>query len=178
MSINQVKGEKVMKKTTEENLREAFSGESQAHMRYLAFSEKAERENFSNVARLFKANAFAEVIHAHNHLKNLSEVGSTSENIKKAIQGETYEVEEMYPAHIQTARDQGEKGAETSASWALEAEKVHAELYKQAEQAVDKGEDWEYKPIHVCSRCGFTMEGEAPEKCPVCGALKKKFKEF
>lgn len=167
-----------MKKMTEENLKNAFAGESQAHMRYLAFADKAEKENFSNVARLFRGNSFAEQVHATNHLRTLSGISKTVENLQEAIEGETFEVDEMYPAYIHVAEDQGEKGAETVTKWALEAEKVHAGLYQKAKEAVEKGQDMEYNPIHVCQVCGFTVEGEAPELCPVCGSPKEKFTRF
>jgi len=167
-----------MKKMTEENLKNAFAGESQAHMKYLAFADKAEKENFSNVARLFRANSFAEQVHATNHLRTLSGIKKTPENLQEAIEGETFEVEEMYPAYIKVAEEEREKGAETVTKWALEAEKVHAELYQKAKEAVEKGQDIEFNPIHVCQVCGFTAEGEAPDICPVCGALKEKFKRF
>ncbi|MGB2908214.1 MAG: rubrerythrin family protein [Candidatus Aminicenantaceae bacterium] len=167
-----------MKKMTEKNLQDAFAGESQAHMKYTAFADKAEKENLANIARIFRANAYAEVKHATNHLRNLGGIGSTVENVKAAIEGETFEVEEMYPIYIQTAQLQGERGAETSTTWALAAEKVHAEMYTQALGTVEAGQDIEYTPIHVCGVCGFTMEGEAPDNCPVCGTPKDQFKEF
>jgi len=167
-----------MKKMTENNLKDAFAGESQAHMKYTAFADKAEKENLPNIARTFRANAFAEVKHATNHLRNLGGIGSTTDNVKAAIEGETFEVEEMYPVYIQTAQLQGERGAETSTTWALAAEKVHAEMYKQAQGPVESGKDIEYTPIHVCGVCGFTMEGDAPDNCPVCGTPKDQFKEF
>ncbi len=167
-----------MKEKSEENLKNAFAGESQAHMRYLAFADKAEKENLTNVARIFRANSFAEEIHATNHLRTLSGIGKTSENLKAAIEGETYEVEEMYPTFISEAQEEQEKGAETVTKWALEAEKVHAGLYKKAKEAVDNGEDMEFQPIHVCQVCGFTVEGEAPDKCPLCGSPKEKFSRF
>lgn len=167
-----------MKEKSEKNLKDAFAGESQAHMRYLAFADKAEKENHTNVARLFRANSFAEEIHATNHLRTLSGIGKTSENLKAAIEGETYEVEEMYPTFISEAQEEQEKGAETVTKWALEAEKVHAGLYKKAKEAVDNGEDMEFQPIHVCQVCGFTVEGEAPDKCPLCGSPKEKFSRF
>ena len=167
-----------MKKMTEENLKNAFAGESQAHMKYMAFADKAEKENLLNVARLFRANSFAEQVHATNHLRTLSGIGNTSENIKEAIEGETFEVEEMYPAYVCVAQEQEEKGAETMTKWALEAEKVHAELYKKALDSVESGQDMEAQPIHVCQVCGFTVEGEAPDICPVCGSPKEKFTEF
>jgi len=167
-----------MKKMTEKNLQDAFAGESQAHMRYLAFGDKAEKENLPNMARTFRANAYAEVLHATNHLRNLSGIGSTVENVKVAIEGETFEVEEMYPVYINTAQMQEEKGAEFSTTSALAAEKVHAEMYKAALPTVEAGKDLDYEPIHVCGVCGFTVEGDAPDACPVCGAPKEKFKKF
>ncbi|MBS3819828.1 rubrerythrin family protein [bacterium] len=167
-----------MKKMTEENLKEAFAGESQAHMRYLIFAEKAESENLPNVARLFRANAFAERIHATNHLRVLSGVGTTEQNLKEAQEGEDFEVEEMYPAYMRVAQEQGEKKAETVTQWALKAEKVHSQLYEKAREQAKKHQDLESTPVHVCQVCGYTVEGEAPEKCPVCGSPKKKFKKF
>ncbi|MGB8953069.1 MAG: rubrerythrin family protein [Candidatus Aminicenantales bacterium] len=167
-----------MKKMTEENLKSAFSGESQAHIKYLAFAEKAEKENWQNVARLFRANSYAEQIHAVNHLRALSGIGNTAENIREAMDGENFEVEEMYPAYIKVAEAQQEKAAENSTKWALAAEKVHAGLYAKARKVVEQGKDFELESIHVCPVCGFTMEGEAPDKCPICGTPSSKFKEF
>ena len=167
-----------MKKMTERNVGEALAGESQAHIRYLAFSEKASEEKLPNIARVFKANAFSEQIHAANHLKTLSPIGTTAENLKAAVEGETFEVEEMYPAYVRVAQLQEEKTALICLNAAMAAEKVHAGIYKRAKEAVDKGKDLEARPLHVCSVCGFTMEGEAPDKCPVCGAPKAKFAAF
>ena len=167
-----------MKKMTEENLRNAFAGESQAHIKYSVFAEKAEREKLSNIARLFRANSFAEQIHATNHLRTLEGIRKTLENLQAAIKGETFEVTEMYPSYARVADEQQEKKAETMMKWALAAEKVHAELYKKAAKALEKGQDVEYKPVHVCQVCGFTVEGEAPDTCPICGSPKEKFKEF
>jgi len=167
-----------MKKKTEKNLKDAFSGESQAHTKYLAFAEKAEKEKFPNTARLFRANAFAEQIHATNHLKTLSGVLKTEENLQQAIEGETFEVMKMYPDYLKVAKEEKEKKAETVIQWALEAEKVHANLYKKAKKSVNKGKDVSMKSVHVCSVCGYTVEGDAPEKCPVCGSPKKMFIKF
>lgn len=167
-----------MKKMTEENVKGAFAGESQAHMKYLAFAQAAEAEKLANVARLFRANSFAEQIHAGNHLKTLGGIKKTGENLQTAIDGETFEVTEMYPAYIRVGEDQGEKMAVTFFNYALAAEKVHAGLYKRAKESVDNGKDLDYFPVHVCSVCGFTVEGEAPEKCPVCGSPKNKFVRF
>ena len=167
-----------MKKMTEAHLQEAFAGESQAHMKYRAFAEEAEKERLANVARLFRANSYAEQIHATNHLRTLSGISKTAENLVAAIGGETYEVEEMYPAFQVVAENQGEKSAVMMFYRAWEAEKVHAGLYQRARMAVEGGKDLDFFPIQVCSVCGFTVEGAAPDKCPVCGAVKEKFKLF
>lgn len=167
-----------MRKMTEQNVKDALAGESQAHIKYMAFSEKAAAENLPNIARAFKANAFAEQVHATNHLKTLAGIGTTAENLAAAVGGETFEVEEMYPAYINVAELQGEKTAGIFLRAAMAAERVHAAVYKKAKEAMDKGGDLEAKPIHVCSVCGFTMEGDAPDKCPICGAPKEKFVMF
>jgi rubrerythrin len=167
-----------MRKMTEENVEGALAGESQAHIKYLAFSEKAAAENLPNVARIFKAASFSEQVHATNHLKTLSGVGGTKDNLAAAAGGESFEVEEMYPADITVAKAQGEKTAETFLSYAMEAEKVHLRIYQAARKAVESGRDAAPTPIHVCSMCGFTMEGKAPDKCPVCGSPREKFVTF
>ncbi|RLG09165.1 rubrerythrin family protein [Candidatus Pacearchaeota archaeon] len=167
-----------MRKMTKKSLEEAFAGESMAHMKYLIFSEIAEEEGFKNVARLFKAIAYAEQVHAKNHAKNLDIIKNTKENLQSAINGETFEIEEMYPAYDAIAKLQGEKGAEKSIYFAIEAEKIHAKLYKEAKEAVEKGKDIEIKEIYICPVCGYTHIGEPPEKCPICGAPKEKFKKF
>ncbi|MHB8093900.1 MAG: rubrerythrin family protein [Candidatus Aminicenantales bacterium] len=167
-----------MKKMTETNVKDAFAGESQAHVRYLSYSEKAAAEGRPNIARAFKAGAFSEQVHATNHLKTLSGIGTTAANLREAIAGETFEVEEMYPAYVDVAKLQEEKTALMFLNAALAAERVHAAIYREAQEALDKGADLEAKPIHVCSVCGFTMEGETPDKCPVCGAPKEKFTAF
>ncbi len=167
-----------MKKITEQNVKDAFAGESQAHVKYLAFSEKASAEKLPNIARAFKASAFSEQVHATNHLKTLAGIQKTAENLAAAVGGETFEVEEMYPAYISVAELQSEKTALIYLRAAMAAEKVHAAIYKKAIEAIDKGGDLDANPIHVCSVCGFTMEGKAPDKCPVCGAPKEKFVLF
>jgi rubrerythrin len=167
-----------MKKMTEENVKAALAGESQAHIKYLAFADKAAAEKLPNVARAFKANSYAEQIHATNYVKTLGALGSTKDNLDAAIGGESFEVEEMYPAYIAVAQSQGEKTAEMFLNAALAAEKVHAGIYRIARSAVESGRDSDFKPIHVCSVCGFTMEGDAPDKCPICGAPKDKFVTF
>jgi len=167
-----------MRKMTEQNLRAAFAGESQAHMRYLIFSEKAEKENKDNLARLFKALAFAEQVHATNHYRALGEINDSSKNLQVGIDGETYEVEEMYPAYNTIAQLQKEQSAIRTTHFALEAEKIHMEMYKKAKEVVDQGKDIEVGDIYICDVCGYTVEGEAPEVCPICGAKKERFKRF
>lgn len=165
-----------MQPTTEQNLTNAFAGESQAHMKYMVFADRAEREGLPNIARLFRAASFSEQIHATNHLKVLG-VGKTAENLDAAFGGETYEITTMYPTFIEAAEADGEKRAMSSMHDAMEAEKVHAALYAQAKDCVASG-DMATVALFVCPVCGFTMEGEAPERCPVCGAPSSKFVTF
>lgn len=167
-----------MEAMTRENLEAAFAGESQAHMKYLNFAERAEKEGFPNVARLFQAASFAEQIHASNHLKALEGIQGTAANLGSAIGGETFEVDQMYPAYMAVAEKQNEQKALRSMKWAVEAEKVHAKLYGDARQAVESGKDMAAVDIWVCTACGFTMEGVPPEKCPVCGAPQSRFRKF
>ena len=163
-----------MEKTVE-NLQEAFAGESQANRRYLAFAEKAEREGYAQIARLFRAAAAAETVHAHNHLKVLKGVKSTTENLQEAVAGETSEFREMYPRMIAAAQAEGNKDAERTFNFANEVEKIHAALFQKALKNL---EDKAMTDIYVCSVCGYTVEGEAPENCPVCKAVKKMFKKI
>ncbi len=167
-----------MKEMTKKSLSEAFAGESMAHMKYLIFSEIAEKEGFKNIARLFKAIAYAEFVHAKNHARNLGYIGKTNENLEAGIKGETFEVEEMYPAYNSIAELQEEKDAQRSIHYALEAEKIHAELYKRAKEEVLKGKDIEISDIYICPVCGYTHTGEPSEKCPICGLPGEKFLKF
>ncbi|MBI4344754.1 MAG: rubrerythrin family protein [Euryarchaeota archaeon] len=168
-----------MRKMTEANVKEAFAGESQAHMKYLAFADKADGEGFKNVARLFRAAAFAEQVHATNHfVLALQGVKDTKGNLRAAIEGETYEIDEMYPAFIEVASLQEEARAEETMTFALATEKAHAKLYGKAEEAVARGKDAPMGKIQVCSVCGYTLEGEAPAECPVCGSPKEKFRGY
>ncbi len=167
-----------MKKMTEENVKAALAGESQAHVRYLAYAEKAGAEGKPNTARAFAAGAFSEQVHATNHLKVLDGLQDTAANLRESAGGEDFEIAEMYPAYLAVAEAQGEKKAAMFMEAALAAEKVHSALYKRALQAVEAGGDLDLKDIHVCPRCGFTMEGELPDKCPVCGAPRSTFKAF
>lgn len=167
-----------MKKMTEENLKAAFAGESQAHLKYLNFAEQARREKLPNVARLFEAAAYAEQVHASNHLRALGGVQKTPENLGAAGAGETFEIEEMYPAYMEVAEAQGEEKALRSMKWAFEAEKVHQALYAAARQKAEAAHDAEETEIWVCPGCGFTMEGDPPDVCPICGTKHEKFRKF
>jgi len=167
-----------MHKMTEGNLEAAFAGESQAQTKYLIFAERAEKEGFPNVARLFRATSYAEQVHATSHLRTLGNIGQTLANLDSAIAGETFEVDEMYPAYKAVADVQEEKAALRSNSWAMEAEKVHAGLYELARQKVLAGADAEVGDVHICEVCGWTVEGNAPDRCPLCGARSDRFKKF
>jgi rubrerythrin len=158
---------------TEQNLLEAFAGESQANRKYLAFAKKADQEGYPQVANLFRAAAEAETVHAHAHLRVLKGVKSTAENLKEAIAGETHEFKSMYPAMIEAAQSEGEKAAERSFTFANEVEKIHADLYQKALDSLDNPEAVDC--YYVCDVCGYTCENEAPETCPVCNANKKAF---
>ncbi|RJX25466.1 MAG: rubrerythrin family protein [Desulfurivibrio sp.] len=158
---------------TEENLLEAFAGESQANRKYLAFASKADKEGFAQAAKLFRAAAAAETIHAHAHLRALKGVGTTAENLRDAIAGETHEFKNMYPQMIKDAESEGHKAALRSFQYANAVEKVHAELYQKALDALAAAPaEYDY---YICSVCGHTHEKEAPEKCPVCGANANAF---
>jgi rubrerythrin len=157
---------------TEQNLRDAFAGESQANRKYLAFAEKAKKEGHPQVAKLFRAAGAAETVHAHAHLRALGEIGSTTENLKVAVAGETHEFKSMYPDMIEEAKAEGNKTAERSFVYANEVEKVHAELYQKALDNLDNLEEADY---YVCSVCGMTVENEPPGTCPVCGAKASAF---
>lgn len=163
---------------TKANLEAAFAGESQAHMKYLIFADQAEKDGFPNVARLFRATAYAEQVHATSHFKVLKKLSDTSANLQTGIDGETFEVEEMYPAYHAVAELQEEAGAERSTRWAQEAEKEHAILYTDAKAAVDNAGDIKEEQVYVCSACGWTGVGEPPDNCPICNAKKERFKIF
>ncbi len=162
--------------TTKENLEFAFAGESQASRKYTYFAEKAEQEGHKRAARLFRAAADAETVHARNHLKVMQGIKSTKENLEAAIGGENHEFTEMYPQFIQKANAEGEKKAADSFDLANKVEKIHHTLYRDALGKIDKGDSGELKPFYVCQYCGNTVEGEAPDRCPVCGMPKKMFK--
>ncbi|MCD6198068.1 MAG: rubrerythrin family protein [Deltaproteobacteria bacterium] len=157
---------------TEQNLLEAFAGESQANRRYLAFAKRAGKEGYPQVAKLFRAVAEAETVHALGHLRVLGQVKSTAENLKQAIEGETHEFTNMYPAMIDAAKEEGNKAAELTFSYANQVEKVHADLYRKA---LDKLEALKETDYYVCAVCGYTCENEPPNRCPVCGAKSQAF---
>lgn len=158
--------------STSENLKEAFAGESQANRKYLAFAKKADEEGYFQVARLFRAAAAAETVHAHNHLTVMNGIGSTEENLKTAIAGEVEEFKEMYPAFIEESKEEGNEAATWSFDVANKVEEIHAGLYENALEALGKNVETIY---YVCNFCGNTVEKEAPDLCPICGAPKKEF---
>ncbi len=163
---------------TEDNLKAAFAGESQANRKYLAFAKKADEEGLKQIAKLFRATADAETVHALNHLNVLKGVKTTEENLQEAIAGETHEFTEMYPKMIKEAEEEGNQRALISFKGAIHAEEIHANLYKKALESVKEKKDLEEKDIFVCQICGHTVENEAPDECPVCKAKKEKFKKI
>lgn len=160
--------------TTNENLSNAFAGESQAFQKYSAFAKKAEKDGFANIAKLFQTTAQAEKIHAEGHLRALDKIASTADNLQAAIDGETYEFSEMYPPMAEQAVDEGHKG-KTMFQYALDAEKVHAEIYTKALEAVKNGIDLDVSDFYLCPVCGYIELGQAPEQCPVCKVPGSKF---
>lgn len=182
----------VKNEITAQNLRSAFGGESQAYQRYIVWGKKAEKDGFPKVGLLFKAIAYAEQIHAGNHFEVHSNLegdflvaagagfglGPTSENLEGAIAGENFESFQMYPSYHLVAEDQDEKDAARSFHYALEAEKIHSKLFSEAREAVEAGNDYELEYVSICEVCGHTVKDGTPDKCPICGAPKEKFKEF
>jgi len=160
--------------TTEANLKEAFAGESQANRKYLAFAKKAEREGFTNVARLFRTAAEAETIHALGHLNALDGVKSTAANLREAIEGETYEFTKMYPPMVETAQAENHKG-KLMLEYALKSEAIHAKLYKLALEAVAQGKDLSETSFYLCPVCGHIELGNPPATCPICNIKGEKF---
>jgi rubrerythrin len=167
-----------MKEMTKSNLEAAFAGESQAAMKYLIYAEKAEKEGYLETARLFRAISYAEQVHATNHLRVLGGIKDTAANLEAAAGGENHEVFEMYPAFDAVAKLQDEKAALRSFHYAIEAEKIHEDMYKNALKNVLKKKDIEKIAVYVCPVCGHTVFDEAPDKCPVCGVPKEKYEKF
>lgn len=163
---------------TKDNLKEAFAGESQANRKYLAYGERAAKDGFAQVAKLFRAVAAAETIHAHAHLRAMDGIKGTAENLEDSAAGEKYEFEEMYPPMVATAEDEGDRRATISMRNAMEVEKVHHGLFNGALAAVKAGKDLDDAPIRVCPVCGHTVIGDAPDECPVCKAKGGKFQEI
>jgi len=159
---------------TKENLKEAFAGESQANQKYLAFAKKAEKDGFPNIAKLFRTAAEAEKIHAEGHLKSMEGIGSTIENLKSAIEGETYEFTEMYPPMLEEAISEEHK-AKRMFDYAVKAEEVHANLYKIALEAAQQGKDLDVTESYLCPVCGHIEFGKPEENCPICGTLASKY---
>lgn len=174
------------------NLRSAYGGESMAHMRYLIWGDIAEKESFPKTSKLLKAISYSEWAHARNHFTVLGGditdqlvasgavfgVGKTVDNLTGGFMGEEFEIDQMYPTYLQTAEFQGEKGAARTFGWALEAEKIHARLFHEAHEAVKAGKDIGIDAIFICSICGHTSPGSAPQQCPICKAGKEAYKEF
>lgn len=163
---------------TKDNLKEAFAGESQANRTYLAFGERAAKDGFDQVAKLFRAVAAAETIHAHAHLRAMDGVSDTAANLADAAAGEKYEFEEMYPPMVATAEEEGDRRATISMKNAMEVEKVHHDLFNEALEAVKASKDLNDAPIRVCPVCGHTVIGDAPDECPICKAKGEKFMEI
>ncbi len=181
-----------MRDMTQQHMINAFGGESMANMRYRHFATQAEKENYPHVARLFQAISHAEYIHAGDHYRELKHLkdgfvansmgafgpGDTLKNLELAIAGETFEIEEMYPTYMEVAKFQEENSAYRSFEWSYKTEKMHKALFEKAKAAVENSQDVELDSVQVCSVCGYTLEGEAPDQCPVCGAKKDKFTAF
>lgn len=163
---------------TSDNLQEAFAGESQANRKYLAFARKAEQDGYPQIARLFRAAAAAETVHAHAHLRVMGGIQDTAANLEAAVEGEGYEFRQMYPTFVEEAEQEGNQPAVTTFRYAMEVEKVHHQLYSEALDALKAGNDVPAAPIHVCDVCGNTFVGDVPETCPVCGATKDRFSEI
>ena len=158
--------------SSKDNLKAAFTGESMANRTYLAFAKKADEEGYHQIAKLFRAAAAAETVHAFNHLQRMGGIGTTMDNLKEAINGETYEFEEMYPKFIEEAKKEGDNRALWSFEVANKVERIHARLYEKALDEIGKNEEVDY---YVCSVCGYTMEGEPEGNCPICGAPASRF---
>lgn len=181
-----------MKQMTEQNLINAFGGESMAHLRYRYSAVQATKENYPCVARMFEAISFSEYVHACDHYRELSHLGGnavvnckgrfgagdTSKNLNLAIAAEIFEIDELYPAYMATAKFQEEMGAYRSFNWSYQTEKVHKMLFEKAIEAVDKYHDVDLDILNVCSVCGYTLEGSAPEECPLCNAARERFQSF
>ncbi len=160
---------------TDENLKAAFAGESQANRLYLAFAKKADEEGLTQIAKLFRAAAEAETVHAHNHLREMGQIKSPLENLGTAVSGETYEFKQMYPAFIDEAKKENNKAALQSFNYANQVEQIHAKLYQKAIDSLKSNQDLPKADMYVCPVCGNTFEGSVPDNCPICATEKNKF---
>ncbi len=167
-----------MKEMTKRFLMDAFAGESQAHMKYAIFAEEAVKKGLPKLANLFRAIAKAEYIHAKNHFMALGYLGAMEQNLQTGIEGESFEVSEMYPVYLEAAKLQGEKEAIRSNYYAIEAEKIHQKMYEKAKALVIEGKDYTAAKVYICPVCGHTTEDGVPDKCPVCGVPGSKFIAF
>jgi rubrerythrin len=163
--------------TARDYLKEAFAGESQANRKYLAYADKADKDGYPQAARLFRAAAAAETVHAHNHLRAMKAIGSTAENLRDAVAGETHEFKSMYPEMLEQAKKEGHADAERSFGYALEVEKVHGALYQEMVNNLERAGKEDY-PYYVCPVCGHTVGRKAPDVCPVCGTKGSMFKRI
>jgi len=161
-----------------DNLKAAFAGESQANRKYLAFAKQADIDGKPQIAKLFRAAAEAETIHAHAHLRVMNGVGKTADNVQAAIEGEGHEYKVMYPEFVDTAKKEGNQGALKSFEFAMAVEKIHHDLYNKAAEALKGGKDLSLARIFVCPVCGNTVLDAAPDKCPICGVSGSKFSEI
>jgi rubrerythrin len=162
---------------TQENLQAAFAGESQANRKYLAFAAEAAADGYPQIAKLFRAAAAAETVHAHAHLRVMQGVKDTSENLQAAIEGERYEFQQMYPEFLREAEAEGNQAAVITFRNALAVEEIHHQLYEDAMDSLKQGRDLHETSIFVCDVCGNTVQGEIPERCPICGAPRERFTE-
>ena len=163
---------------TEENIYQAFEGESQANRRYTFYAAKAEEEGYPQVAKLFRAVAEAETVHARNHLSTADAIGSTKDNLFAATLGEQEEFKMMYPSFIAKAKEEKNDRAERTFTWANKVEEIHNEYFEEALAAVREGKQLSEATYYVCQVCGNTVTGEPPEKCPICGATASAFIEI
>jgi len=163
---------------TEESLKAAFAGESQAAEKYMVFAEQADEEGFPNIAKLFRAISFAETRHARNHLRVMKGINSTVDNLATAFAGESFEIDEMYPAYGEIAKAQKNVQASRSIRYAVKAEMDHKWMYSEAHEKAVDGKDIAAQPVSVCLICGHTVIGDVPDKCPVCAAPKDQYKTF
>lgn len=172
------KQDPLMKKITQQNIKNAFSSESEDYMKYLIFAEKAKEEGFSNVARLLQTIAYAERVHARKYLLCLDGLSNTEENLKASLDNEKFQVEELYPSLFEVAGIQNEVEAQIGFHGSQETEQVHAKLLQKALDSVHQNKDVTIGDIHICKNCGYTLEGEPPTNCPICGMPRERFKEF